>query len=245
MSRIEQFSIERAGAPLSEWTDALSTRIGHVPPSSWDERFTTCRTVGEVAFVGRIEHGDVGEITLAKVTTRTPHNLTMAQRDTSLPPFPMVLMFQMGGRCRVEQDGRACTLYSGDWCLLDTRHPSLIDALDSQNENLSLRLACPSDPETLSVLSNAAARRWSTGAGTPRILRATVAETFDQMNSLSNLGNRGLERAITALVWQAVREQLEQPVTSSHRDLQSAGAKRFIEARLQDPELSVDTIAQG
>ena len=70
MSRIEQFSIERAGAPLSEWTDALSIRIGHVPPSSWDERFTTCRTVGEVAFVGRIEHGDVGEITLAKVTTR-------------------------------------------------------------------------------------------------------------------------------------------------------------------------------
>ena len=55
MSRIEQFSIERAGDPLSEWTDALSTRIGHVPPSSWDERFTTCRTVGEVAFVGRIE----------------------------------------------------------------------------------------------------------------------------------------------------------------------------------------------
>ena len=246
MSRIEQFLLERPGRRglVCEWTDALCTHIGHVPPSLFDERLA-CRTVGEAGFVGRIEHGDVGEITLARVTTTTPHYLTMAPRDGSRTPYPLMLLFQTSGSCRVEQAGASCTLYSGDWCVYDTCQPLRIDALDPRNENLSVRLERQSDAETLSLLSTVTARRLRAATGTSRILRATVAETFDQLTSLSNLGNGGVERAIAALVWQAVREQLDAPVSAAHRYLQVASVKRFIDSRLHDPHLSVDAIAGG
>jgi AraC-like DNA-binding protein len=72
-----------------------------------------------------------------------------------------------------------------------------------------------------------------------------VAETFDQLSCLSNLGYGGVERAITALVWQAVRDQLDALARPAHRDLQIASVKRFIESRLHDPHLSADAIAEG
>lgn len=144
----------------------------------------------------------------------------------------------------MEQEGRACTLYPGDWCVVDPRRKSRSDVLDPQNEQLFLRLECPPDPETSRLASEAAARRWSLTRGTSRILYRTVAETFDQLDCLLNLGRGGVERAITELVWQAIREQLA-AVTPSHRNLQCDWAKRFIELRLHDPELSVEAIAEG
>jgi AraC family transcriptional regulator, positive regulator of tynA and feaB len=245
VSPITLFLVERPKTRglVHEWTDALCTRLGHVPPSLFDGRLT-CRTAGEAGFVGCIEHGDVGEITIARITTTTSHRLVTAQQEAAPSSCPVVLLFQTGGSCRVEQAGASCTLYPGDWCLHDTRQPLRIDALDRRNENLSVRLEPPSDAETLRLLSNVAARRWSAATGTSRILRATVAETFDQLNCLSHLGN-GLERAITSLVWQAVREQLDAPVSAAHQNLQISWVKRFIDSRLQDPHLSVDAIAEA
>lgn len=163
MSHIAQFSLERARCqgPLSEWTDALSTRLGHLPLSSWDERLTTCRAVGDAPFAGRIEHGDVGDITLARVTTTTPHHLAMAQGHPSVLACPVVLLFQNGGSCRVEQTGRACTLYAGDWCMVDTGDPSRISALDPRTPwgGSPARRVLRHDPELLIVLA------YSTGSG--------------------------------------------------------------------------------
>jgi AraC-like DNA-binding protein len=120
-----------------------------------------------------------------------------------------------------------------------------MDASDPRNENLAVRLVCPSNPEILDLLTRGAARRLSTCMGTARILRAIVMETFDQLNSVSPQSDRGLVSAVTALVWQALREQLETTSGSVQPDLQTAWAKRYIESRLSDPHLSVPEIARG
>ena len=87
MSRIELISIETGSGRSSvpEWTDALSTRIGQVPLSSWDQAHTNCLPVGQQEFGGRIEFGMLRDTILAKVTTSSPHHLTFSPRQQARP----------------------------------------------------------------------------------------------------------------------------------------------------------------
>jgi AraC-like DNA-binding protein len=184
------------------------------------------------------------DVVLAKVTTGSPHHLTFSPGGAPERP-PVVLMFQISGSCRVEQQASSCTLHADDWCLVDTASPFHISSFSIHNENLSLRLERPSDPEVLSLLSRAIGRRWRATTGVSRVLGTTVRETFHQMNCLWHLGEAGLERAIYAMAWHALREQVEAPPGDAHDDAQRALIKAFIESRLEDPELSVEAIAQA
>ena len=246
MSRMDVISIEsRSGRrSVPEWTDALSTRVGQVPPSSWDQERTHCLPVAQQDFRGRIEFGMLRDIILAKVTTSSPHHLNFSLRSTPARP-PVVLMFQVSGSCRVEQQASSCTLRPDDWCLVDTGSPFHISSLSIHNENLSLRLERPSDPEVLALFARGIGHRWRGTTGVSRILEATVKETFNQMNCLRHIGDAGLERAIAGMAWHALREQVEAPPVLGHDDVQRARIKTFIESRLDDPELSVDAIAQA
>jgi AraC-like DNA-binding protein len=78
-----------------------------------------------------------------------------------------------------------------------------------------------------------------------RILLAALSETFNQMNRLDLFSRKNLEHTLSEMTWCAVREQLEAPPPGVHRDIQRARIKTFIEQRLHDPELSVDSIAQA
>lgn len=248
MSRVEIVSVEQQNCRSSvpEWTDALSTCVGRVPLSSVDQEVTSCVPAGEQKFAGRIEWGMLGDTVLAKVETKTPHRLVFSLRATPLTvPAPVVLLFQMSGSCRVQQHSRSSTLGPGNCCLVDTHHPFHISSLDIHNENLSLRLERPSDPELLGLLARGIARRWNGTTGASRILQATLTETFNQMNCLGSFSETGLQRALAKLVWTALREQLEMPPRLAHGDVQRARIKNFIESRLADPDLSVCSIAQA
>src|SRR3954463_6733760 len=141
MSRMDVISIQtRSGrSSVPEWMDALSTRVGQMPLSFWDEERTKCLPVGQQEFNGRIEFGMVRDIVLAKVTTSSPHHVTFSFGSTPPRP-PLVLMFQMSGSCRVEQQASSCTLRPDDWCLVDTGSPFRVSSFSLHNENLSLRL---------------------------------------------------------------------------------------------------------
>jgi transcriptional regulator GlxA family with amidase domain len=78
-----------------------------------------------------------------------------------------------------------------------------------------------------------------------RILQSTVSETFKQMHRLGPASGRTLQRAITSMAWDAVREQLEAPHALTHQDMQCARLKSYIESQLKDPELSVESIAEA
>jgi AraC-like DNA-binding protein len=248
MSRIELVSIESCSfrGGVSEWSDALSAHVGHMPLSSWDKNLTSCVPIGQQDFSGRIEFGELGNLVLAKVATSTPHDLTFSLGST--PPeaaLPLVLLLQTSGSCHLKEHKFSCTLRPDDWCLVDTSYPFHISSPGVHNENLSLRLERPSDPELLALLARGTARRWSGTTGASRILTATVRETFNQMHCLRQPGVTGLERAITGMVWDAVRERLEAPSRLGHQDLQRARIKAFIDSRLDDPELSVNAIYEA
>jgi AraC family transcriptional activator of tynA and feaB len=246
MSQIEIVSIERHNCrgSVPEWTDALSTCLGRLPLSSFDQELTSCVPTGQ-KFSGRIEFGSLGDIVLAKIETSTPHHLAFSLRTTSLTvPAPLVLIFQMSGSCRLEQHNRSCALCPGDWSVVDTRHPFHIWSLARRNENLSLRLERPSDPELLSLLPGGAAHCWHGTTGASRILQATLRETFSQMGCLLHVSETGLQRAVAKMVWSALQEQLEAPPLLAHQDVRRARIKSFIELRLEDPDLSVESVAQ-
>jgi AraC-like DNA-binding protein len=246
MSRLDVITIESHGADhcVPEWVDALGSRVGQLPLSSWDEERTKCVPIGQQDFEGRIEFGNLHDAILAKVSTSSPHHLDMSLR-TSSGRAPVVLMFQMSGSCRVKQQGAECTLNADDWCIFDAGSPFQISSFSPNNENLSLRLDRPSDPEVLDLFARGTGRRWRATTGVSRIFGATVRETFNQMNCLRNIGDAGLERAIAAIAWHALREQLEGPMPSGHEEAQRARVKAFIESRLDDPELSVEAIAHA
>lgn len=128
---------------------------------------------------------------------------------------------------------------------MDTRHPFDIISLGAHNENLSLRLERPCDPELLALLEQGMARSWCGTSGVSRVLEFTVRETFDQMNCLGHVSETGVELATSGIAWHAVREQLEAPTRLGYQDLQRSRIKAFIESRLDDPDLSLHAIAQG
>jgi hypothetical protein len=51
--------------------------------------------------------------------------------------------------------------------------------------------------------------------------------------------------AITTMAWDALREQIEMPQVIGHRDELVMRVKAYIEAKLADPELSVERIAHA
>jgi hypothetical protein len=68
------------------------------------------------------------------------------------------------------------------------------------------------------LLEQGAARCFNAKTGLSRTLLATLAEGFNQLNRLGPSNRRNLECALTEMVWDAVREQLEAPPAGVHRE---------------------------
>jgi AraC-like DNA-binding protein len=148
----------------------------------------------------------------------------------------------------VEQINRSCTLHAGEWCLFDPLQPfeaSPFGMRQLRNEYLALTLERPADPERLGLLEQGAARCCNAKTGVSRSLLATLTEGLNQLNRLGPSSRKKLECALTEMVWDAVREQLEAPPDGVHRDVLCARIKSYIEQNVADPELSVDAIAQA
>ena len=157
--------------------------------------------------------------------------------------MPLVLIALLSGTGRVEQPNRSCTLHAGEWCLFDPLQPFETSPFEMRNEYLTLTIERPSDPERLGLLEQGAARCCNAKTELSRSLLATLTEGFNQLNRLGPSSRKKLECALTEMVWDAVREQLEAPPAGVHRDVLSARIKSYVERNIADPELSVDAIA--
>src|SRR5262249_2899509 len=74
---------------------------------------------------------------------------------------------------------------------------------------------------------------------------STLVEIFDQMKSIAPSSGAGLQRAVTTMAWDALREQLASPSPLLYLDAQRARIKVYIDSQLADPGLSVETVAQA
>jgi AraC-like DNA-binding protein len=244
MSKIQVVSAECdiGERSLPEWGDALRKHVGQSPLPE----LTRCVSIGKQRFAGRIEFATLDHAVLSRVAT-TPYIQTRSLRGPN-PGAPPLLIALLSGIGRVEQPNRSCTLHAGEWCLFDPLQPfeaSPFGMRNMRNEYLALTLERPSDPERLGLLEQGAARRCNAKTGMSRTLLATLTEGFNQLNRLGPSSRKKLERALTEMVWDAVREQLEAQSAGVHRDVLCARIKSYVERKIADPELSVDAIAQA
>jgi AraC-like DNA-binding protein len=117
--------------------------------------------------------------------------------------------------------------------------------LGTPGEYQILALGRPSDPEVLNLLERGVGRRFDSKKGLSRVLQFTLAETFNQMHCLKQQSKKSLQAAISAMTWDALREQLEGAPLMGRQEIRCARLKGYIESHLTDPELSVEDIAQA
>ena len=244
MSKVQVVSVERDSGERSvpEWGDALRKHVGQTPLPE----LTRCVSIGKQRFAGRIEFAPLDNAVLSRVTA-TPFILNRSLRGPNPGAAPLLIVL-LSGTGRVEQPNRSCTLHAGEWCLFDPLQPfeaSPFEMRKMPDEYLALTLERPSDPERLGLLEQGAARCCNAKTEMSRTLLATLTEGFNQLNRLGPSSRKKLECALTEMVWDAVREQLEAQPAGVHRDVLCARIKSYVERNVADPELSVDAIAQA
>jgi AraC-like DNA-binding protein len=237
--RVISVELEHCQGSLPQWAEALSTYVGGLPLS--DSKLISCMSV-RGRFSGHIELGNLHNARLSKIRA-TPYHLSSARIPQRT--MPAMLLAQVIGTCRIEQDQRSCTLHPGDWCVIDTRAPHSSRLLAPHNELLTLALEPSSDPEGHRMLKISAARRFSSHSGLSRLLLGTLTQAFDQMNRLSVSSQKSLRRALNEMAWGAMREQFEAPPLGTRRGVVRAHAKGYIEQHLADAGLSVASIAKA
>ena len=238
-------TMERPRGPLRAWEDALGAPVGRADPTSRHPAATECVALDPSGFVGRIEHGQLGDAVLARVTASASRFLRALATPAPSLPSPALFVLIPTGTCRLRQNGRACELTKGGWSVIDTRQPFEYALTTPTTEAFALAVPRPADPALAALFERGVGRHWDSRSGLSRLLHAMVCESFEEMRRLAAPSRRCLGAALTALAWQAVREQIETPAVTGQRGARLARVKDYIEAQLDDPELSVETIAHG
>lgn len=242
---IVSVEVERPNGRLRAWEDAISAHIGQVDPALREQEVVRCLPTGQSPFMGRIEYGTLGETLLSKVQATKYSFLRSLTTPIPALPIPTMLVSVSSGSCKFVQHDRTCVLNPGDWTLIDTKQPQGYAITSPEIEAFALMLPRPSDPVIAALCERGLARRWNGRIGLSRVLHAMVNESFGEMRRLSRFSRKKLGAAITAMTWDALREQIETPPVIGRRDELSTRVKAYIEAQLADPELSVERIAHA
>ena len=246
MSRLETISVDvdRHNGSVPQWEDAQSGRIGRVLPALRDQDTIRCLPSGS-RFSARLDCGELSEAIVFKVAT-TPHQFTRSLCTASPAiPTPLLLNVLLKGTCRLRRQDRIYELGPGHWCLLDTLDPLEFWSLSDTSEWLGMTVCRPSDEELGGLVDHVIGRPLDGRTGLSRIMRATLTETFEQMNRVSAAGSRRLHNTLVSMAWDAVREELEPRSPLRVHDMQCAQLKAYIESHLADPGLSVESIAHA
>lgn len=247
MSRdVISVEIDNHGRSVPQWEEVLSRHVGKVPPALRDQEVTDCHPSTAAPFRARLEYGALGESILYKIKS-TPNHYSRSLRNpaSTTLPSPILLVVELNGSHRIRQPQGSFVLRPGDWCLVDTLLPLDYWTSMESAELLVLTLPRPSTAEQQALHERGIARRWCGKVGTARVLESTLAEIFDQMNSIAPASGDGLQHALTTMTWDALREQLAAPSPLTYLDAQRSRIKAYIDAQLGDPDLSVESIAQA
>lgn len=233
-----------SAASVQMWENAVHTGISRMPVDLRHQDVMDIQAVGGQAFSGHIDYGDLAGTGLSRITA-TPHRFRRALRkDSPLSNSPLILVIQVRHSSYFEQAGRGGMLNPGDWCLLDTYWPFGWNSL-SGCEQIVMNLPRPADPELADLITRGISRRYDSKKGTARVLHSMLAEVMGQLHNLSPYSAKGLAGSLGTTTWHALQEQLEAPATLVQRDTQCCRLKAWIESRLADPALTVETIASG
>ncbi|WP_432515126.1 AraC-like ligand-binding domain-containing protein [Kineococcus sp. SYSU DK001] len=231
-------------ADFDAWQQVVSNAF--VPLSS--SPLTTLDEPGgslTLGWSGGLRSASLGTVQLSSVAGSAALVRRTASQISRQDPGYLKLGVQVAGCCVVEQDGREAALTPGDLALYDTSRPYQL-AFEGPFEMLVVMF--PRD--LLRVpgggLSQITARRVSGRRGVGAAMRPFLGALAQQLADDALHGSAVLSDAVLDLLAATVSEQLDcAPVVpvETHRHALFLRILTFIDARLDDPELTVPGIA--
>jgi AraC-like DNA-binding protein len=212
----------------------------------WGERIWSmlgqlhAKATGE--FSGAVRAVDLGGIKLCKISIgpheiqRTPELIRRDDRGL------LKIMFQMAGRCFLEQDGRQLAISAGEWTIYDTSRPyrvwndapiDLLAVLVPRDTLREIRLE-PSQ-YGLQVLSS------TIGMGS--VVRNFIRSLLEDTPTISPVSEARLGDATVELMVFAILEHFREYRVLPSADVMNARIRGYINAHLRDPSFSIGKIA--
>ncbi|MCD6681652.1 MAG: helix-turn-helix domain-containing protein [Burkholderiaceae bacterium] len=169
---------------------------------------------------------------------RVTRTRTLSERSESA--F-LKLFWQVGGASRLEQAGRRSELTPGAWTFYDTSRPYSIEIGDASQFVVAL-LPLDAYPEWKSLATDGLGQSFrSTGAS--RVALGSVLSALRDPQACDPASAEAVCTSIAGLMLAAAQSASD--VRGTRVDAQLARARRYIASRIEDPELSPDTVAAG
>ncbi len=203
-------------------------------------------TFGDKSFVGKLEHGQVGDIRVCKLIAsrhRVIRTSTFAKRDDR---GCLKVVLQKKGISHFEQNGRSVMLSPGQWSIYDTGRSYTVSNPQSIEQ---LILMIPREKIFTGGLdlSHRIVRHFPGDSGISRLTYQFIATAFDEMPAISPEAAYGISDTIAelirlALLGHSAEEDSEEPALAL-RAVQRDRIRGYIYSHLRDPELSIADIA--
>lgn len=186
---------------------------------------------------------DLGTVRISTLSLGRHVLDTREQPRDPTAPRQIKFIFQDEGACTIRQDGDVLALGAGDWCMLDKDKPFQVMS-DGYCRQTTLTLR--NEVGELSQPCRGSSRKAQSPLdGVGRILHDSLRSSIAEIGSLSNPSLLGIDHVLADLakltLWEGVRAQRG----SASADTMQHRIARYIEDNLDDPDLSIDSIAAG
>ncbi|RKT55824.1 helix-turn-helix domain-containing protein [Saccharothrix australiensis] len=232
------YVLTTAGVPATQqfdlWQSAVSQTF--VPLEA---------TTGEhSAFRGRLRGQNLGSISVYEASADAHTVRRTARAISRAAPDYYKLSLQLHGSAKLSQDGRQAALRPGDFAIYDTTRPYAL-AFDDVSSTLVLMF-----PRSMLCLPSGqveqlTAVRFAGGQGVSGIVSTTLVQLARNIDDPQVHGSVRLARNVVDLLGTALADQVDYtdvPAETS-RAAMLVKIKSYVEAHLEDPELSPGDIA--
>jgi len=210
---------------------------------------TECRPVIDRHFRARIAIRDLGALALSDISTATaPDRLIRATRGPAEirkdPRDYFMLWLMLDGQLGLAQNGRSAFMRTGDLFVYDQSQPFVLD-FGPRYRALMVTIPRPLLTSRLPSAHRLGGRRIAAGSSLGALTGSLVQQLYRLDNTTrDDVAHRLGASALDILVTTFEAEADPSPrLTTRQRWLDEA--KRYILARLDDPELDLETIARS
>lgn len=200
-------------------------------------------TYGDPCFTGRIHQADFGAVRVCRLEASRHRVVRTAGVRSSSDPGYLKLVVQHRGSSVFEQDGRVAKVAPGEWSLYDTTDSYAVSNPEPVEQHVLLlpRDALLRGQRTIQSLL---VRPLRASAGLGRIACEAVRTAVEEAERTPSALRPELGDTLTHLIRLALLEQLADVTPQTGRQIMRLRVHAHIERRLDDPDLSLDSIAR-
>jgi AraC-like DNA-binding protein len=198
---------------------------------------------GDRVFDGRMVSAQAGDVILTRLEANRHRVLRSAALVRRSDAGYVKIVAPFVGSAGVEQHGRQAWVGPGQWSLYDTTATYAIDN-PVRVEHLIVMVPKAALVERGLPLAELCARPLG-GGGVGRLALETMRNAYRELPALGPDAARGVGELITQCVHLALLDLAGRGTALTQREALRERIKRHVAARLGDPRLSVDSIAQA